>query len=121
MGLSLDISPLRSPVDLTRTRILCGDRLRFDEDHSVFLQINGFDGKTKPTIKVEKLPAALWVETYEEGGIHKSRTDRSGAEITFAYAYELKKLDVSKSTPKNKAIVAFIGSLPDDTPVLLFW
>ena len=121
MSLNLTLFPLRSPEDLTRTRVLCRNRLSFDTDDEVFLQFNGFDGKTKPTIKVNQIPPTLWVESYEEGGIQERRVDKLGVEITFVYAQDLKKLDVSKSTTLNKGIAAFIQCLPNNTPILVLW
>jgi len=121
MGLNLTLLPLQGPKDLQRTKVLCRNRLSFDTDYEVFLQINGFDGKTKPTIKVNPIPAALWVETYEEEGIRKRRTDKLGAEITFVYAEDLKGLHTFNSSPLNKAINAFVWMLPNDTPILLLW
>lgn len=121
MSLNLTLLPLREPQDLQRTRVLCRNRLSLDTDYEVFLQLNGFDGKTKPTIKVNPIPVTLWVETYEEEGIRKRRTDKLGEEITFVYAEQLKGLSVSNSTPLNKAISAFIWMLPNDTPILILW
>jgi hypothetical protein len=121
MGLNLTLLPLWGPEDLNRTNVLCRNRLSFDTDYEVFLQLNGFDGKTKPTIKVNPIPAALWIETYEEEGIRKRRTDKLGEEITFVYAEQLKTLNVSNSSPLNKAIVAFLQHLPNNTPILILW
>ena len=121
MSLNLTLFPLRSPEDLTRTKVLCRNRLSFDTDYEVFLQLNGFDGKTKQTIKVQPIPVSLWVESYEDEGVRERRTDKLGREITFVYAGELKTLNVSSSTSLNKAIVAFIQCLPDNTPILVLW
>ena len=121
MGLNLTLLPLQGPEELQKTRVLCRNRLSFDKDYEVFLQLNGFDGKIKPTVKVHPIPPSLWVQTYEEEGIRERRTDKLGVEITFVYAEQLKGLDTSNSSPLNKAINAFIWMLPNNTPILLLW
>lgn len=121
MSIDLTLFPLKKPEDLQKSSVLCVDRLRFDTDYEVFLQLKGFDGVTKPTIHANPIPSTLRIQMYEDDGIRERRDDRYGTEITFVYAEDLKWLNVSNSTPHNKAISSFIWMLPNNTPILLFW
>jgi hypothetical protein len=120
MGLDLTLLILRGPREIGETSVLCYDRLSFDRDSNIFAQLTDYGEGNKPTIKVNPLPPQMWVEAYEDEGIKKTREDKYGTELTFIYAQTLKKLKVpDKSSPKNKAIKAFIDALPDDIPIVL--
>lgn len=122
MGIDLTLLPLRGPQQMGDTLILCHDRLSFDRDYEIFGQLINFGEGKKPIIKASSIPPQMWVETYEDDGIKRHREDDYGTELTFVYAQQLKKLRVADdASPKNKAIKAFVGALPDDTPIILLW
>ncbi|MDP3934965.1 MAG: hypothetical protein Q8Q46_02005 [Candidatus Giovannonibacteria bacterium] len=113
------------------TYVLCHDRLSFDRAYAIFGQLTDLsyireggrsDIPEKPTIKAHPIPPQMWVRTYEDEGIEKTREDKYGDELVFVYAQQLKKLKMpDDASPKNKAIKAFVNALPDDTPIILYW
>lgn len=132
MSKYLALLPLKSPEHLTKTSVLCRERLEYDQDYRIFGQLGDFshyrneaDGSDipeRPTIKTLPLPPQLWIETYEHGGVVRRREDDWDGELTFVYAGELRKLDLPDDcSPKAKAIKAFIDALPKDTPIVLLW
>lgn len=125
MGLDLTLLPLREAREIGSESVLCYNRLGFDRDYRIFGQLTGcgeHGGKIKPTIKTNPIPPQMWVETYEDEGIERTREDKYDTELTFVYAKQLKKLKIEdNASPRNKAIKAFINALPDDTPVILQW
>jgi len=59
---------------------------------------------------------------YEESGLKRTREDNVGAELTFVYAKDFKKLNWPEANfSRNLAIKAFIEALPEDTPIILWW
>ena len=120
MGLDLTLFPLRGPQAMGDTSVLCHDRLSFDRDYEIFGQLTDCGEGNKPTIKVNPIPPQMWIETYEDEGIERTREDKYGSELTFVYAQQLKKLKMpDNASPKNKAIKAFVDALPVDTPIIL--
>jgi|SRR3989338_7903067 len=134
--MSLDLTILFPSLGfraIGESEAFCYERLRFDGDYSIFGQLVDMsdhyrrteqdnDIPEKPTIKTIPIPPQLWVETYGDEGIERTREDRYGTELTFVYAQQLKKLSVrDDASTKNKAIKAFINALPDDMPVILYW
>lgn len=124
MSVELILYPLRGPSVLNNTKVLCFDRLGFDQDYRIFGQLKDISGgkDNKPVIQPKPIPVQMWVQMYEDEGIDETREDRYGDELTFVYAQQLKKLEVPEDAdPKNKAIKAFIDELPNDTPIILQW
>jgi len=128
MSLDLTILPLRGPRDLGETSVLTYNRLQFNGDYRLFAQIIEMDdydaafAENKPTIKPLPIPPQMWVIMYDDEGLKSTRTDANGAELTFVYAQELKKLKLPEDvTSRNRAIKAFIDALPNDTPIILYW
>ena len=131
MSLELVLLPLRGPEEVGSRSVLCYERLRFDQDYRIFGQLTDMsshcgsgvdDIPAKPTIRVNPLPPQMWVETYGEEGIKRTREDPYGDELTFVYAQQLKKLKLPRdSSPKNRALKAFVDALPGDTPIILEW
>ena len=121
--MDLTLLPLRDLRAMGDTHVLCYDRLSFDRDYKIFGQLMDMTpDEPKPTIKANPIPPQMWVETYEDEGVRETREDKYGTELTFVYAQQLKKLKVTtNSSPKNKAVKAFIDALPDQTAIILFW
>lgn len=126
MGTDLDLLPVpaRHQHEFAKGGSVTGyDRLSLERDHEVFGQITGCPrGENSVTIPVHPLPPGVDVWTYHDEGIEKSREDRYGVELTFAYAKDLKKLHMPDTKPSmDLAIKAFIDALPDETPIILYW
>ncbi len=123
MSLNLTLLPLTGPSDLLKTRVNCIDRLRFDDDYEIFFQLTNSRGTGNTRIiKGNPIPVHLYLRIYDEEGMHETRTDPLGDELTFIYADALKRLVLPNDTsPKNRAIMAFIDALPNDTPIFLLW
>ena len=121
MGIDLTLLPMSDPCEMGKVSVLTYNRLRFDQDYKLFGQIMEIDG-SEPTIKSLAIPPQMWVTTYEDEGLNRTRTDKYGTELTFVYAKELKKLRLPEDVSAlNQAIKTFIDALPDDTPIILFW
>ncbi|RJO59496.1 hypothetical protein C4546_01975 [Candidatus Parcubacteria bacterium] len=121
MGLDLTLLPMRGPRELGERNVFAYNRLRFDPDYSLFGQIREIDG-SEPTIKPLAIPPQMWVVSYEDRELDRTRTDGYDSELTFVYAKELKKLKLPEDvSTRNRAIKAFVDALPDDTPIILWW
>jgi hypothetical protein len=104
------------------TSVLCHDSLSFDQSYEIFGQLRDVVAGNVPTIKANSIPQNLQVGIYDEEGLKWRRDDNYGDELTFLSAKQLKGLHVPCDvSPKNKAIMAFVQALPDDTPIILFW
>ncbi len=129
MGLSLTVLPLKDHKELFSDSVPCYDRISFDRDYKIFAQFVDCGaqfvdcGETeKPTIKTSIIPPLLSVGTYEDEGLTWTRVDNYGEQLTYVYAQQFKGLVLTdKTSPKNKAILAFIAALPVDTPIILLW
>lgn len=123
MGLNLTLLLLNRHEQMGYTSVLCSDRLSFDRDYEIFGQLRGdvAEGNV-PTIKAIPILPQMQVGIYDEEGLKWRRDDNYGDELTFVYAKQLKELSVpDDASPKNKAIMAFVHALPDDTPIILLW
>ena len=127
MSFELTLLLLKGKEELGSRFVRCYERLRFDQDYRIFGQLIDVSpycqsGKSTISIRVNSLPPQMWVETYEDEGIKRTRKDPYGDELTFVYARQLKKLKLPRnSSPKNRAIKAFVDALPGDTPIILEW
>lgn len=75
----------------------------------------------RKVIKDRRLPVGVRVAKHHDDGIRFTEKDAYGAPLWYTTAKEFRKVRLSTDvSPRNKAIVAFIGSLPDDTPIILF-
>lgn len=124
MGIDLMILPTQSECDLWQDAFLAYTRLKFERDYDIFCQIIELDqGCCKPIIRPLPIPVNLRVHLFKIDGIFvRTRKDEHGKDLTYAYAGDLKKIELPKdATPHNNAIKAFIDTLPDNLPVLLWW
>jgi hypothetical protein len=117
---------LNHPLGTIRPKI----NLVFTRDCRIFGQFQHFpalaecegDFPQKASIRSQPLPAEMMLVEYGEEGETETRFDGLGVEIRFVYTKQLKALTIPKdSTDINKAIKAFIETLPDDMPVILAW
>ena len=98
--------------------------LKFTRDDRIFGQFSNFpdtpDEQPKNIIRTRALPKGFTVRS--ANGLTCSRTDNTGQRIHWVYAEQLKTLKITRdASPINKAIMAYIYELPDDTRVLLRW
>jgi hypothetical protein len=122
MSLFLALLPLTGTARLCDMMVHCHDRLTFDQDYFIFDQLPHPGHPHQSTVKAITIPPQLWVETYREGGVERTRKDRYGVDLTFVFAEDLKGLKISDDTSfKNKAIKAFVDTLPDEIPIILMW
>lgn len=130
MSLYLDLLPLRLKDEMTTGRIYCYSRLEFHQDYRIFGQLTSLwrnDHRTdipkKPAIRPRPVPEGAEVFTYEENGLHKRRNCPSGnTPLTYVTARQLKQLRIPRdASPWNKAIKAFVDTLPPNTPIILWW
>ena len=125
MSLDLSLFPLNHPRQLRETEVLCVGRLNWDQDYRIFGQLIDmaqYGIAEKPTIRTHAFPPQLWIEFFEEEGTKRENTDPYGEPLTFAYAQDLKKLELPPdASPQSRAIKAFISELPEKTPIVLYW
>ena len=87
MSLELTLLPLRGLKEMGERSVFCYERLRLDQDYRIFGQLTDMsphceDGNNdipaKPTIKAYPIPPQVWVETYGEDGVERTREDPYG-------------------------------------------
>lgn len=124
MSLNLIILPMKSAGELSQKWADCYDSLQCTADYALFGQIVDLTQyvEHRPSITPHPLPSELWINYYDDQDQAPTRNDKYGNELTFVYAEQLKTLKVDETTPAwNKAIVAFVQALPNDTPIILMW
>ena len=111
MGLDLAVMPMRfKDMDWW----LCTERLSCDRQHELFESIQMLPAKP--------IPAKKSVQVYDDDGIREVKTDPYGSPLTYLTAGEMSKARLPKGlTDWNKGIMAFVKSIPSDTPVILWW
>lgn len=118
MGMDLVLLPLDSELVGSDLAV---DRLGFHRDYELFGQLHDFEGK-KGGIKANAMAPGASILQYDDEGLTRASTDPYGTPLTWVSAKELKKLKASERTSSwNKAILAFITALPDDTVIVLWW
>jgi hypothetical protein len=113
MGIDLTIYPQQFDMKWK----LCDQGLTFDRDYKIFGQICD----DRPKIEPHPCPDDWQIQIYDDDGIRDCKEDCYGTKLTYLFAFELKKLDMSDISEWNKAIKAFIDALPDDMKVILWW
>lgn len=122
MGMDLTLIPLSGPQELRSREVFCGDRLSFDRDSRIFGQLRDDGAMCDQTIEPNPIPPQMFVVTCDGSGVNRSRNDGWERELTFVRAHQLWNLKIPcDTTMKNKAIRAFVGALPGDTPIILLW
>ena len=108
---------------MTRTVVGCLDQLRLDRDEEIFEQIRSGEVTAEPLVRTTEIPPHLWIEVERVGGgVKRIREDKYGQLLTFAYAFELRRLRMSEDASRwNRAVKALIDALPDDVPIILWW
>jgi hypothetical protein len=71
---------------------------------------------------VRPLPEGLRVGCYEDDGLRFVDADRYGEPLTFTTPAALHPLlDAEHASPWNRAVLAFLTSLPGETRIVLYW
>jgi hypothetical protein len=92
--------------------------LRFDRDAALFGQLAA---EATPCL-VRALPEGVRVGSYEDDGLRYTVTDRYGDRLTYTTPSEIRALVVPDDVAAwNRAIIAFLLALPEETRIVLFW
>ena len=120
MGLDLTLCPDRHSDGLGW--FLAHTRIDLDRHYDVFGQISE-TGRSSfvPVCKPQPLPRDARFDWYGDDGIERKTVDPYGTKLTDVSAGELARVDVSDSTPWNKAVFEMMKALPDDIRVVLYW
>lgn len=134
IGLDLKIRVLHHKEQLLRPEITNYDTLRFERDSSVFAQIAETDGTSAVPDQLEPehedslvptyaLPqGTAVVKTNENNRLEATRKNSYGYEMAYTTAGALSKLDLPEDLhPRNRAILAYLKKLEQDTPVIIDW
>jgi hypothetical protein len=100
------------------------DRLHVGQDYAILGQLTDMIDDVPTTIRGQTLSPETWVVEYNEAEerMMETREDAWGNELTFVYAEDLKRLRMpERISPWNRAIMAFINALPNNTPIILMW
>jgi hypothetical protein len=101
-----------------RSEFLATATLRFDRDETLFAQLAP---DAEPRL-VQPQPSGLKVGHYEDEGIRWDEADRQGRPLTFTTPTDLRRLRVPDNlAPSNRAVLAFLLSLPPDARIVLYW
>jgi hypothetical protein len=119
MGLDLTLCPIQYDDEgIWRAY----NRLSLCRDYYLFSRFSNI-GRTevKPVTKPSPLRDNITLLWYNDDGLEKRRDDPYGTPLTYVEACEFNKIDTVCLNPWNRAVIEFIRSLPEDTPVVLWW
>jgi hypothetical protein len=124
----LFLYPLQAGEKPDRIAKPCNEVHAMYSSFSIFRQLIDLSGQTPPGAEEIKSKPRLTVYWLPEGskpkllGMGERDTDDYGRRLTFIRAYEFRRLEVPESTDdSNKQIVARLSSLPEATPIILYW
>lgn len=116
--MGLDLKVMASHFRERRGEFLPTATLRFDRDAGLFAQL-AWDAT--PCL-VHPLPEGLRVGCYEDEGLRFTDVDRDGNRLTYTTSADLRLLRVPDDFAEwNRAILAFLTTLPPDARVVLYW
>lgn len=116
--MGIDLKVLASHFRERRGEFLATATLRLDRD--AFLQAQ-LAADAEPCL-VHPLPDGLKVGHYEEEGLKYEEMDRQGHRLTFTTPTALRQLRLpDELSPWNRAVLAFLFTLPPDARVILYW
>jgi hypothetical protein len=116
--MGIDLKVLATSFREVRNEFLATATLRFERDSALFARLT-LDAT--PCL-VRPLPPGLRVGTYEDTGLTWTESDRYGKPLTFTTPSDLRRMEVPADLdPWNRAILAFIMALPEDTRIVLVW
>lgn len=111
MGLDLSVGIVKhESVDWW----LVYNRLQFDRDYDLFDRIKRLDTRT--------IPETARVDWYSDEGIKSVTEDSYGSPLKYTRPIDWRvMLKPAGMTPWNKSVIEFLRSLPDPTPIILWW
>jgi len=116
--MGIDLKVLASHFRERRDEFLPTATLRFERDRRLFAQLAP---DATPSL-VRPLPPGLKAGTYEDEGLTFVDADRQGQPLTFTTPADLRRLVVPDDlAPWNRAVLAFLLTLPPDARVILYW
>ncbi len=116
--MGLDLKVMASHFRERRGEFLPTAILRFDRDSRLFAQLT----RDAVPCRVQPLPEGLKVGCYEDEGLVYTDVDRSGLSLTFTTPADLENLSVPDDVCDwNRAILAFLRTLPSNTRIVLVW
>jgi hypothetical protein len=116
--MGIDLKVIASQFREARGEFLATASLRLERDMELFGQLSP---DAEPRL-VSAIPAGLKVGHYEEAGLVWVEVDRYGSPLTFTTPAALVRLRLPEGVSAwNRAILAFLLSLPHDARVVLYW
>lgn len=115
--MGVDLKVLASHFRERRDEFLPTATLRLERDDALFslLTLESIPPLACP------LPEGMRVGHYEDVGLVFSTVDRGGQPLTFTTPAALRQLAASDLSPWNRAVLAFLIALPEDTRLVLYW
>src|SRR5688572_5358123 len=114
--MGIDLQVMASSFRERRGELLPTATLRFDRDTRLFALLS-LDAT--PCV-VRPIPDGLQVGCYEDDGLRFTDVDRSGKRLTFTTPQDLNALLLPLDlAPWNRAVLAFLLTLPADTRIVL--
>lgn len=123
MGLDLTAAPIKYGAVNNYNWWLAYDRLSFERNYDLFGQIDDCGRvSTPPILKPQLLPLNVKFDWYEDGGIKTRNVDPYGEVLKYVLASDFKRIVMPEHSGEwNRAVIAFLCSLPEKTPVVLWW
>jgi hypothetical protein len=116
--MGIDLKALATNFREQGGEFLATASLRFDRDPRLLLL---FSSDARPTL-VQPLPTGLKIGHYEDAGLKFDEKDRYGRPLTFTTPEQVRALrDIQDISEWNRAVLAFLVSLPPGTCIVLYW
>ena len=120
MGVLLTLLPLQDANELRPGAIVhCFNLLNLND---LGIQERLGCGPVGPSVTLQTIPQEMFVVVHNDRLRGKIRSDVYGGELTFVEAGELNKIALPNSiSPWDRAVMAFVSTLPPKTPIILYW
>ncbi len=116
--MGIDLQVMASYFRERRGELLPTATLRFERDPELFSK---FSKDSIPCL-VQPLPGDLKVGVYADTGLAFKDQDSYGYPLTFISSLDLAQLEFSENLSVwNAAVLTFMGNLPADARIVLYW
>jgi hypothetical protein len=116
--MGIDLKVMATRFREVRGEFLPTATLRFERDSGLFSRLAP---EATPTL-VQQVPPGLKVGSFEDEGLIWVEADRYGHALTFTTPAALEQLGPPDDlSPWNRAVLAFLLALPQDSRIVLFW
>jgi len=128
MGLDLELMAVRHEREFVAGETVYSyDNLNFDRDYTVFGQIADPNGEpivseqgVPIVVRTLPLPRGLKLRTFDGERARTTNKNPYGNEMVYALAKDMRKIKLPRNaSQRNRAIMAYIRNLPEETPVVL--